>query len=83
MSDVAGKELCFVVSQGKARKVRILTGDSIIRKVDKIVNRGENITVRLPEANIKDVVEKGEHVVGGGTGGAVLVHVVTKNAEKE
>ena len=34
-----------VVSQGKARKARIFMGDSIIRKVNKIVNRGEDITV--------------------------------------
>ena len=34
-----------VVSQGKARKARVFMGDSIIRKVDKIVNRGDDITV--------------------------------------
>ena len=28
-----------VVSQGKARKARVFMGDSIIRKVDRIVNR--------------------------------------------
>ena len=58
-------------------------GESIIRKVDKIVNRGDDITVCLSGANIEDIAEKAGQVTGGGTGGAVLVHVGTNNAEKE
>ncbi|KAI0213138.1 hypothetical protein LSAT2_001869 [Lamellibrachia satsuma] len=72
-----------VVSQGKARKARVFVGDSIIRKVDKIVNRGDDITVCLPGAKVEDIAEKAGQVMGGGTGGAVLVHVGTNNAEKE
>ena len=54
-------------------------GDSIIKKVDKIVNRGDDITVYLPGAKIEDVAEKAGQV----TGGAVLVHVGTNSAERE
>ena len=72
-----------VVSQGKARKARVFMGDSIIRKVDKIVNRRDDITVCLLGAKIEDIAEKAGQVMGGGTGGAVLVHVGTNNAEKE
>ena len=72
-----------VVSQGKARKARVFMGDSIIRKVDKIVNRGDDITVCLPGAKVEDIAEKAGQVMGGGTGGAVLVHVGTNNADKE
>ena len=68
-----------VVSQGKARKAWIFMGDSIIKKVDKIVNRGDDITVCLPGTKIEDVAEKAGQV----TGGAVLVHVGTNSAEKE
>ena len=39
-----------VVSHGKPRKARVFMGDSIIRKVDNIVNRGYDITVCLPGA---------------------------------
>ena len=79
------QEMSFadVVSQGKARKARVFMGDSIIRKVDKIVNRGDDITVCLPGAKLEDIAEKAGQVMGGGTGGAVLVHVGTNNAEKE
>ncbi|KAI0222830.1 hypothetical protein LSAT2_025923 [Lamellibrachia satsuma] len=72
-----------VVSQGKARKARVFMGDSIIRKVDKIVNRGDDITVCLPGPKVEDIAEKAGQVMGGGTGGAVLVHVGTNNADKE
>ena len=34
-------------SREKKKKVRVFMGDSIIRKVDKIVNRGDDITVCL------------------------------------
>ena len=72
-----------VVSQGKARKARVFMGDSIIRKVDKIVKRGDGITVCLPGGKIEDIAEKAGQVMGSGTGCAVLVHVGTNNAEKE
>ena len=57
--------------------------DYIIRKVDKIVNRGDDITVCLPGKKIEDIAEKAGQVIGGGTGGVVFVHVGTNNAEKE
>ena len=57
--------------------------DSIIRKVDTIVNRGDDITVCLPGAKIEDIAENEGKVIGGGTGDAVLVHVGTNNAEKK
>ena len=47
-----------VVSQGKTRKARIFMGNSIIRKVHKIENRGDGITVCLPGGKIEDVAEK-------------------------
>ena len=72
-----------VVSRGKARKALVIMGDSIIRKVDKIVNRGDDITVCLPGAKIEDIAAKAGQVMCGGTGDAVLVHVGTNNAEKE
>ena len=69
------------MSQWKVRKARVFTGDSIIRKVD--TNRGENITVCPPGAKLEDVAGKVGQVVGGGTGGATLVHVKTNNAKNE
>ena len=72
-----------VVSQGKARKARVFMGYSVIRKVDKIGNKGNDITLCLPVAKIEDIAAKAGQVMGGGMGGAVLVHVGRNNAEKE
>ena len=77
------RSFAVVVSQGKARKARVFMGDSIIRKVDKIVNRGDDITECLPGAKIEDIAEKAGQVMVGATGVAALVHVGTNNAEKE
>ena len=57
--------------------------DSIIRKVDTVANRGEDFTVCPPGAKIEDVAEEAGQVMGGGTGGATLVHVGTNNANNE
>ena len=57
-------------------------GNSVIRKVDKVVNRGEDITVYLPGAKLEDVSEKAGQVMSGGTGSAILVHVEINNAEE-
>ena len=64
-------------------KARIFMGDSVIRKLDKVVNRGEDIMVCLPGTKTGDVAEKAGQVMGGDTGGSVLVHVGMNNAEKE
>ena len=56
------KERSFadVISQGKVRKTRIFMGDSVIWKVNKVINKGEEITACLPGANIEAVAEKVE-----------------------
>ena len=71
-----------VVSLGKARKARLFIGDSTIRKVDTVVNRGEGITV-YHRVKIEDVSDKAGQVMRGCKRCAVLVHVGTNNAEKE
>ena len=58
-------------------------GDSIIRKVDKIINRGDYIIVCLPGTKIEDVAEKAGQVIYVGTGGAALVQMGRNNAENE
>ena len=58
-------------------------GDYIIRKVDTIVNRRDDINVCLPGAKKEGVAEKAGQVMGGSTGGAVLVHVGTNNADED
>ena len=56
-------------------------GDSIVRKTDIVLNKGDDVVVCLHGAKIVAITEKVENIVGSGKGGSVLVHVGTNNAE--
>ena len=65
------------------RNTRIYVGDSIIRKTDSRLSKGEDIVVCLPGARIEHVTERVEKIVGRGNGGTILVHVGMNNTDKE
>ena len=48
------------VIDGIKRNSRIYVGDSIVRKTDTILNRGEDVVVCLPGARIEHVTERVE-----------------------
>ena len=58
-------------------------GDSILRKTDRTLSKGEDVVVCLPGARIEHVTEWVENVLGHGQGGSILVHVGTNNADRE
>ena len=61
----------------------ILYGDSILRKTDRTLSKGEDVVVCLPGARIEHVTERVENVLGHGQGGSILVHVGTNNADRD
>ena len=58
-------------------------GDSIVRKTDRVLNKGDDVVVCFPGANIQVITERVENIVCSGKGGSILVHVGTNNIEKE
>ena len=59
-------------------------GDSIVRKTDARLNKGEDVVVCLPGSRIEHVTERIEKIMGRGKGGTILVVLVgTNNADKE
>ena len=58
-----------IVSQGKAWIARIFMGDSIIRKVDKVINKGEDITVCIPGEKYRGCSREGRTGHGWWHGG--------------
>ena len=58
-------------------------GDSIVRKTDTRLSRGEDVVVCLPGARIEHVTERVEQIMGRGYGGSILVHIGTNNTDKE
>ena len=71
------------VLDGIKRNSTIYVGDSIVRKTDTRLSKGEDVVVCLPGARIEHVTERVEKVMGRGNGGTILVHVGTNNAVKE
>ena len=63
----------------------IYVGDSIVRKTDTRLSKGEDVVVCLPGARIEHVTERVEQIMGRGKGGSILllVHIGTNNADKE
>ena len=77
------KSYSEAVIDGRKRNTTIYVGDSIIRKTDTRLSKGEDVVVCLPGARIEHVTERVEKIVGRGNGGTILVHVGTNNTDKE
>ena len=74
------KSYSAAVIDGIKRNPRIYVGDSIVRKADTRLSKGE---VCLPGARIEHMTERVEEIMGRGNGGSILVHIGTNNADKE
>ena len=77
------KSYSAAVIDGIKRNTTIYVGDSIIRKTDSRLRKGEDVVVCLPGARIEHVTERVEKIMGRGNGGTILVHVGTNNTDKE
>ena len=77
------KSYSAAVIDGIKRNSRIYVGDSIVRKTDTRLSKGEDVVVCLPGARIEDVTERVEEIMGRGNGGSILVHIGTNNADRE
>ena len=77
------KSYSATVIDGITRNSRIYVGESIVRKTDTILSKGEDVVVCLPGARIEHVTERVEEIIGRGNGGSILVHIGTNNADKE
>ena len=71
------------VIEGVRNRARLIVGDSIVRKTDRVLNKGDDVVVCLPGTKIEAITERVENIMGSGKGGSVLVHVGTNNIEME
>ena len=81
--DAKRRSYSEAVIEGALRTERVFMGDSILRKTDKTLSKGEYVVVCLPGARIEHVTDSVENVLGHGQGGSILVHVGTNNADRE
>ena len=73
----------MAVIEGVRKRARVFVGDSIVRKTNRVLNKGDDVVVCLPVAKLEAITERVENIVGSGKGGSVLVQVGTNNIERE
>ena len=83
MEGIQLKSYSEAVIEGVRKRARVFVGDSIVRKTDRVLNKGDDVVVCLPGAKIEAITERVENIVSSGKGGSVLVHVWTNNVERE
>ena len=83
MEGIERKSYSAAVIEGVRKRPRVFVGDSIVRKTDRVLNKGDDVVVCLPGAKIEAITERVKNIVGSGKGGSVLVHVGTNNVERE
>ena len=77
------EELFCSSDRGGEEESEGVCGDSIVRKTDRVLNKGDDVVVCLPGAKIEAITERVKNIVGSVKGGSVLVHVGTNNVERE
>ena len=75
MEGIHRKSYSEAVIKGMRKRARVFVGDSIVRKTDSVLNKGNDVVVCLPGTKIEVITDR--VVVGSGKGGSVLVHVGT------
>ena len=83
MEGIERKSYSAAVIEGVRKRARVFVGDSIVRKTDRVLNKGDDVVVCLPGAKIEAITERVKNIVGSGKDGSVLVHVGTNNVERE
>ena len=83
MEEIERKSYSAAVIEGVRKRARVFVGDSIVRKTDRVLNKGDDVVVCLPGAKIEAITQRVKNIVGSGKGGSVLVHVGTNNVERE
>ena len=83
MEGIHRKSYSEEVIEGVRKRARVFVGDSIVRKTDRDLIKGDDVVVCLPGAKTEAITERVENIVGSGKSGSVLVHVGTNNVERE
>ena len=83
MEGIHRKSYSEAVIEGVRKRAMVFLGDSIVRKTNRVLNKGDDVVVCLPWAKIEAITESVENIEGSGKGGSVLIHVGTNNVERE
>ncbi|KAI0224495.1 hypothetical protein LSAT2_024502 [Lamellibrachia satsuma] len=70
MEGIERKSYSAAVIEGVRKRARVFVGDSIVRKTDRVLNKGDDVVVCLPGAKIEAITERVKNIVG-----SVVVHL--------
>ena len=70
--DAKRRSYSEAVIEGALRTERVFMGDSILRKRDRTLSKGEDVVVCLPGDRIEHVTERVENVLGHDQGGVYI-----------
>ena len=68
MEGIHRKSYSETVLEGVIKRARVFVGDSIVRKTDRVLNKGDDVVVCLPGAKIEAITDRVENIVGSGKG---------------
>ena len=72
MEGIQRKSYSEAVIERVRQRARVFVGDSIVRKTDRVLHKGDDMVVCLPGAKIEVITERVENIVGSGKGGSVF-----------
>ena len=58
MEGIHRKSYSEAVIKGVRKRARVFVGDSIVRKTDRVLNKGDDVVVCLPGAKIEAITER-------------------------
>ncbi|KAI0215715.1 hypothetical protein LSAT2_032224 [Lamellibrachia satsuma] len=64
MEGIEMKSYSAAVIEGVRKRARVFVGDSIVRKTDRVLNKGGDVVVCLPGAKIEAITERVKKIVG-------------------
>ena len=67
------KSYSEAVIEGVRKRARVFVGDSIVKKTDRVLNKGDDVVVCLPGAKIEAINERVENIVCSDKGGSAIV----------
>ncbi|KAI0222648.1 hypothetical protein LSAT2_026088 [Lamellibrachia satsuma] len=83
MEGIERKSYSAAVIEGVRKRARVFVGDSIVRKTDRVLNKGDDVVVCLPGAKIEAITERVKNIVGSdGNPIDVIKNVIWRNVDK-
>ena len=64
MEGIERKSYSAAVIEGVRKRARVFVGDSIVRKTDRVLNKGDDVVVCLPGAKIEAITERKHRRLG-------------------